>query len=137
MTYPKLRSLLVGAFTLALAAATTAQSQAPETQQEAQAPQGQQAPTSPAQGEQAQVSDQQLQQFVTAVTGVQSVQESYAQEIEAADDPADAQDLQRAAHSDMVQAVEESGLSISEYNLIAQRLQTDPTLAQRLMDMLE
>jgi hypothetical protein len=43
--------------------------------------------------------------------------------------------LRQEAQGKMVEAVEGAGLSVSEYNLIAQRLQQDPALANRLNEM--
>jgi hypothetical protein len=98
----------------------------------------------PAQGEHAvpeqqvevlEVSDEKLEQFLAAAINVQDVQREYVAEIQATEDPAEAETLREAAQEEMVTAVEDSGLSVLEFNLIAQRLQTDASLVQRLDDL--
>lgn len=94
------------------------------------------APPPPQQQPQAQeVSDEQLRQFVEAAGEVQSVQEEYAQQIQSTQEADEAQTLRQEAQEKMVSAVEDSGLSVSEYNLIAQRLQQDQSLAERLQEV--
>jgi hypothetical protein len=78
------------------------------------------------------VSDEKLQQFLAAAINVQDVQREYVAEIQAAEDPVQAETLREEAQEEMVTAVEESGLSVLEFNLIAQRLQSDAELVQRL-----
>jgi hypothetical protein len=86
-----------------------------------------------AQGQQAMdVSDQKLEQFVEAVTEVQSVQQEYAAEIQSTQEAAEAQALRQEAQEKMVGAVEDAGLSVTEYNQISQQLQSDPGLSDRL-----
>jgi len=92
-------------------------------------------PQAGADATQVDVSDDQLRQFVDAASEVQSVQEQYAAEIQSTQEAEEAQSLRQEAQEKMVQAVEDSGLSVSEYNLIAQRLQQDPSLANRLNEM--
>jgi hypothetical protein len=93
------------------------------------------APPPQSQPEAVEVSDEQLRQFVDAATEVQSVQEEYAAEIQSTQEADEAQSLRQEAQEKMVEAVEGAGLSVSEYNLIAQRLQEDPSLANRLNDI--
>jgi len=93
------------------------------------------APSDPAQqGGQARqpVSDQQLQQFVTAMENVRDVQQEYSQAIQETGNMEEAQTLRADAQEEMRGAVEDTGLSVADYNMISQRLQSDPNLAQRL-----
>jgi GTP1/Obg family GTP-binding protein len=85
-----------------------------------------------AQAEQIEVTDEKLQQFLSAAIQVQDVQREYVAEIQATEDPAKAETLREEAQEEMVTAVEDSGLSVLEFNLIAQRLQNDAELLQRL-----
>lgn len=78
------------------------------------------------------VSDAKLEQFVEAVTEVQSVQQEYASEIQSTQEAAEAQALRQEAQEKMVGAVEDAGLSVTEYNQISQQLQSDPELSNRL-----
>lgn len=85
----------------------------------------------PAQQESLEVSDAMLENFAEAVTTVQAVQQEYSAEIQSTQDAAEAQSLREEAQQKMVNAVEDTGLSVSEYNLISQRLQSDQALAER------
>jgi len=78
------------------------------------------------------VSDQQLQQFVTAMENVREVQQEYSQAIQETGNMEEAQTLRADAQEEMRGAVEDTGLSVADYNMISQRLQSDPNLAQRL-----
>jgi hypothetical protein len=85
----------------------------------------------PAQQEDMEVSDEMLDNFAEAVTTVQAVQQEYSAEIQSTQDTDKAQSLRQEAQQKMVDAVENTGLTVSEYNLISQRLQSDQDLAQR------
>jgi hypothetical protein len=88
--------------------------------------------TPEAQAEQIEVTDEKLQQFLSAAIQVQDVQREYVAEIQATEDPTKAETLLEEAQEEMVTVVEDSGLSVLEFNLIAQRLQNDAELLQRL-----
>lgn len=94
------------------------------------------APFPQEQVESLEVSDQQLEQFVDAVTSVEQVQQEYAAQIQDTQDAEQAQTLRQEAQEEMVSAVEDSGLSVDEFNLIAQQIQTDPALVARLQNIL-
>ncbi|MFU8815923.1 MAG: DUF4168 domain-containing protein [Pseudomonadales bacterium] len=96
----------------------------------------QQQPFPEEQVESLEVTDEQLEKFVDAVNSVEEVQQDYAAQIQAAEDVDKAQDLRQEAQEEMVTAVEESGLSVDEFNLIAQQIQTDPALVARLQTIL-
>lgn len=82
-----------------------------------------------------QVSDTQLEAFSTAMDEVQSVQQEYSQAIQQAENPEEAQTLQADAQEEMRSAVEDTGLTIADYNLIAQQLQSNPELVRRLQEI--
>jgi GTP1/Obg family GTP-binding protein len=98
------------------------------TEGKAAAPQTGEAPA-------ANVTDDKLENFVDAATEVQNVQTTYTERMKQAADQQQAQSLRQEAQDKMVSAVEESGLTVQEYNLIAQRLQTDPALAERMKSL--
>lgn len=128
------RIFLAGATATALLTGA-AHAEPPTAQEDPAATQSQsgQAATAPSQSApMEEVTDKQLEKFVDAATDVQEVQATYAQRMQEAQDQEQAQSLRDEAQSEMVGAVEESGLSVQEFNLIAQRLQTDPELAERL-----
>jgi len=92
-------------------------------------------PSPETQTETIEVSDEKLQQFLSAAINVQDVQREYVAEIQATEDPAQAETLREEAQDEMVSAVEEAGLTVLEFNLIAQQLQNDAELLQRLDEM--
>ncbi len=95
---------------------------------------GEYAPPPPAQQAQP-VTDTQLEQFATAMSGVRSVQQEYSEAIQQSGNMEDAQALRAEAQQEMRGAVEDSGLSVSEYNTIAQQLQSNPDLSRRLQNI--
>lgn len=112
----------------------TAGSAVAQQQQSGQGPSG--GGYAPSQQEQfAEVTDQKLGQFMVAMASVQDVQEEYAGQIQSASDREKAQELRKTAQGKMISAVEDSGLSVPQYNMIAERLRTDPDLAERAGDM--
>jgi hypothetical protein len=48
-----------------------------------------------------------------------------------------AQEVQQRAQQQMIDAVEEAGLSVEEYNQIATLMSTDPELQERISSKLE
>lgn len=104
--------------------------------QQQQGSQGQTGGYPPPQQEQAgPVSDKELGQFMTAMASVQDVQEEYVGEIQSTSDGTKAQELRQEAQNKMISAVEDSGLSVPEYNMIAEQLRTNPELAERAEGM--
>lgn len=81
------------------------------------------------------VDDRKLGQFMVAMASVQDVQEEYAGQIQSASDGEKAQELRQEAQNKMISAVEDSGLSVPQYNMIAERMRTDPELAERAEGM--
>ena len=89
---------------------------------------------SPQQAQGGEVTDEMLGQFMVAMASVQDVQEEYAGQIQSTDGEK-AQELRQEAQSKMISAVEGSGLSVPQYNMIAERMRTDPELAERAESM--
>jgi hypothetical protein len=85
-----------------------------------------------AHGAGAPVSDEQLDRFATAFQEVQQLQSKIEKDLSTAESPADAKALQQEASQEAAAIVEKSGLSMTEYTQIAQRLQGDEALRQRL-----
>ena len=69
------------------------------------------------------VSDEKLRQFAEAAEEVQKIQQEYA---------AKAQSLQKTTEEKIVSSVQDAGMTVAEFTAIVERMQTDPTLAQRL-----
>lgn len=65
------------------------------------------------------------------------VREKYAAELEAVDDEEKSRQLIARANEEISNLVGRYGLSVEKYNEIAQSLQTDPELVQRVMGKLQ
>ncbi len=78
-----------------------------------------QAPQAQPQAEAIDVSEGQVESFVDAYMAVQGINQEYTQKLQAVEDPEKATELQQEAQTKMQEAVSDSGLSISEYQQIA------------------
>lgn len=78
-----------------------------------------------------------IERFAMAKVEVQRMNRDLTQEMNAASDMTEAQELQRKAQEEMAQAVEEEGISVREYNEIATAMQQDPALAARINAKIE
>ncbi len=83
-----------------------------------------------------QVTDTELMQFADAMQAVNDIRDQYSQRIEGAQSQDQAQQLQQEAGQRMTIAVQESGMTVDQYNEIAVALQGDPQLMQRLEQLL-
>lgn len=119
----KIRSVLVLAFFLTAGFAVNAQqpSAPPE-------PGFEQAPSEP-------VDDQMVEKFAATYASVQSIQEDYTQQLQEVEDRQKAQELQQEAQGEMLEAVEDNGLSVQEYNEMIARMDQDPQLRQRVFNI--
>lgn len=84
----------------------------------------------------AEVTDETLNQFVVALEQVRGIGQEYSDQIANAEGAGEAQELQQQAQEEMIAAVESAGLSVQEYNAIAQRMSQDEELMERVQDML-
>ncbi|WP_176442014.1 DUF4168 domain-containing protein [Zobellella denitrificans] len=80
----------------------------------------------------ASIDDAQLEKFATALNKISQLQEEAMAKLGQVENQEQAQVIQQEANESMVDAVTESGLSVEDYNQIANQLQTDPALQQRL-----
>lgn len=112
-------------FSLSILMALT--SSAALAQGEAQAPATQQA--APASSE---ISDSTVEKFVQAQQEVESIRGEYLKRAQQAEDQQQAMGLQQEAQQKMVEAVEESGMQVQEYNMVAQVAQQDSGLKKRI-----
>lgn len=78
------------------------------------------------------ISDAMLEKFADAMSEVRNISNKYAEEFQSAEDAEQAQSIQQQAQQEMVEAVNDSGLSPEEYNTIVQRVQQDEELRARL-----
>lgn len=123
---------LTAALTAAMisgAAAAPAFAQDPaQQQQQQQDPAMQQQPAAP---DPESITDDQVGSFVAATENINGVIEEYQPQVEEADEE-QAMQLQQEAQEQMVVVVEETGLTVDEYNGIAAAAQSDEGLAERI-----
>ncbi|MBK1617301.1 hypothetical protein CKO42_02300 [Lamprobacter modestohalophilus] len=103
-----------------------------------QAPAGQGAGGAPGAGFQAPpsapmtVDDSTVSNFADAFLGVQEISEDLTDKLSNAPSAEAAQSLQREAQDEMAQKVEETGITVEQYNEIAISMRRDPKLAERV-----
>jgi hypothetical protein len=110
---------------LVLGAALPMQAQGDKTQQ-------QQSPT-----QQSEFSQSQLESFASAALKVQAIRTKWRSQVQEAGSTEKAQELQAQAGAEMVQAVEEKGLTVETYNAIAVAARSNPVLADRIGELMK
>lgn len=101
-----------------------------------QATQGQQAPQAQQQAPQAEdFSDQQLQNFASASQEIAGISQNYTQQLQDAEGSDQQQSIREEANQRMVEAVQDSGLEVEQFNRIGQAVQNDPEMMQRVQQM--
>lgn len=83
------------------------------------------------------VDEQQLEAFVVARADVQEIQQDYTSRLQSAENDQDAAELQAEAQEKMVSAVEDAGLSVQEFNRIAEAAQNDPEVQEKIQELAE
>lgn len=81
------------------------------------------------------VPDEQLEEFVQAHSSVQQIYDQYQGQAATVQSQDDLIVLQQQANEEMVQAIEQSDLSLAEYNQIASAIQFDPDIRDRYIQM--
>lgn len=85
---------------------------------------------------QAPVSDEEVGKFVEAYTAVQTLNHEYAAKLQGAEDPEVATSLQQEAQEKMQEAITDAGLSLDEYQEIANLANQHPDLHERIISEL-
>ncbi|WP_070987240.1 DUF4168 domain-containing protein [Halofilum ochraceum] len=80
---------------------------------------------------------EELETFLQARADVLSIQEEYSNRLQSAQDDQAVAQLQAEAREKMAAAVQDAGLSIDEFNQIAQAAQSDPDVAAELESLAE
>jgi hypothetical protein len=83
------------------------------------------------------ITDQKIEQFADAYVAVQTIQEKAASELQTAKDPASADKVKATAESDMIAAVEKSGLKVDEFNQIVETMTADASVRERVAAKLQ
>lgn len=125
MKRPTLRTIvlalaLIGVPGLVLAPDAAAQQQRPEQPQQ-----------------QIEVSDDELESFAKAYLAIQEVRQRVETQMQEAESPQEAQQLQQQGNAEMVQIVEDHDLEVQRYSQIGTALNQDPELSQRFRAIME
>jgi uncharacterized protein DUF4168 len=83
------------------------------------------------------IEDKKIEQFANAYVAVQTIQQKAAAELQGAKDPAAADKVKQTAESDMIAAVERSGLQVPEFNKIVERMASDTEVRSRVAAKLQ
>ena len=83
------------------------------------------------------ITDQKIEQFADAYVAVQTIQQKAATQLQSAKDPAAADKVKATAESDMIAAVERSGLQVPEFNKIVERMASDTEVRSRVAAKLQ
>jgi hypothetical protein len=76
--------------------------------------------------------DKKLDQFADAYMQVQTIQQKASTDLQTATDPASADKVKTAAESDMIAAVERSGLKVEEFNSIVESMASNVDVRNRV-----
>lgn len=82
------------------------------------------------------VTDINLQRFAKAFVRVRDIGSTYYEKIARAQNDGEARMLQREAQQEMKVAVEDSGLSVEQYDYLAKMVSQNPELFARIDDMI-
>ena len=143
----KLRSNLLysALFAASVAAAPAAWAQvqepAPPAQEypspAAEAPPVSEAPESSSAAASTPITDQKIEQFADAYVAVQTIQEQAATQLQTAKEPAQADQVKAKAETDMIAAVEKSGLKVDEFNMIVETMTANADVRERVAAKLQ
>ncbi|HEY7642479.1 MAG TPA: DUF4168 domain-containing protein [Steroidobacteraceae bacterium] len=83
------------------------------------------------------IEDKKIEQFADAYVAVQTIQQKAAADLQSAKDPQAADKVKQTAESDMIAAVERSGLQVPEFNKIVERMASDTEVRSRVAAKLQ
>ena len=83
------------------------------------------------------IEDKKIEQFADAYLAVQTIQQKAAAELQSAKDPQQADKVKANAETDMIAAVERSGLQVPEFNRIVERMASDTEVRSRVAAKLQ
>ena len=81
--------------------------------------------------------DKKLDQFANAYVEVQTIQQKAATDLQATSDPASADKVKTTAETDMIAAVERSGLQVEEFNQIVEAMASNVEVRNRVAAKLQ
>lgn len=83
------------------------------------------------------IEDKKIEQFADAYVAVQTIQQKAAAELQSANNPEQADKVKATAESDMIAAVERTGLQVPEFNRIVERMASDTEVRTRVATKLQ
>ncbi|MFP4127354.1 MAG: DUF4168 domain-containing protein [Alphaproteobacteria bacterium] len=83
------------------------------------------------------ITDEQLDQFAEAALAVNEIGREYGPELQSAEDEAEAEEIRAEAQEEMMQAVENEGLSLEEYNAIYAAAENDQEINSAIQTLLQ
>ena len=76
-----------------------------------------------------------LQKFASASAELGKIQTAFAQKLKGVQDQEEARGMQQKMHDEMVNAVQDKGLQVQEYNAIANQMSVDAELRKKVEQM--
>jgi len=89
-------------------------------------------PNSPNAATAAPIADEKLDQFADAYLAVQTIQQKANEDLQIANDPEAQNQVKSTAETDMIAAVERTGLQVDEFNEIVQTMAADVNVRSRV-----
>jgi Domain of unknown function (DUF4168) len=83
------------------------------------------------------IPDEKIDQFADAYLAVQTIQQKAANELQSAKDPEQANKVKAAAESDMIAAVERTGMQVPEFNRIVEMMASNNEVRSRVAAKLQ
>lgn len=84
--------------------------------------------------QQVEVSDEQVKEFTKVYQEVSAISQAYQGQLQATNDPEEVAAISQQANEEMVAVVEQSQLSVEEYNQYAMLLQQDKDFQKKFME---
>jgi hypothetical protein len=110
---------------------------APAEESEPQAPAATETPSAAQPSAAAAVPEEKIDQFAEAYVAVEGIQTQAAQQISSAADQEAANAVKVNAETEMIKAVERSGLKVEEFNEIVQAMTADVQLRTKVVEKIE
>lgn len=83
------------------------------------------------------VPETKIDQFATAYVAVQHIQAKTSQQLSTTTDVSQANEVKAAAETEMIKAVEKTGLQVDEFNQIAQLMASDEGLRTKVIEKVQ
>jgi len=85
----------------------------------------------------AEVSEQMLNKFVSIQPKIGEIATEYESELQGVQNTEKAQEIQTKYNGKMVKAIEDKGMSASDYNMVSNAVNSDPEVRDRYMEKIQ